>query len=105
MRSILLATVVAAATPAFAQSNAPAPIRQPNPPQQVAPGTPGTPPGTVAVPGGATNSGSGAGAVVAPTGTGAATVTTDSAAGGNADQPERGVPQMGRGGGGNAGGQ
>ena len=102
MRSILFVTVVAAATPAFAQGNVPAPIRQPNPPQQVAPGTP---PGAVVVPGGAANSGPGAGAVIAPTGTGAATVTTDSAAGGNAGQPERGVPQMGRGGGGTGGGQ
>ncbi|GJE59068.1 hypothetical protein [Methylobacterium trifolii] len=102
MRSSLLACLIlAAATPALAQDNKPAPIREPGPPQQVAPGTP---PSTVVVPGGAANSGPGANTTVAPTGTGAATITTDSAVGGNAEQPSRGVPQTGGGGSGGGGG-
>jgi hypothetical protein len=90
------------ATPALAQTNTgPAPIVQPGPPRQV---PPGTPEGTVVVPGGRENSGPGSTAVIAPTGTGAATITTDTAAGGNASQPERAVPQTGAGGGGDNGG-
>ncbi|MGU3468403.1 hypothetical protein ACLBXO_26485 [Methylobacterium sp. C33D] len=97
MRHALFAIfALVAASPGSAQTGTgPAPIRQPGPPQAV---TPGTPPGTVVVPGGSQNSGPGSTAVVAPAGTGAATLTTDSAAGGNAGQPERGVPQVGKGG-------
>ncbi|MEE7448480.1 hypothetical protein MRF4_11945 [Methylobacterium radiotolerans] len=103
MRHALFAIfALVAASPSSAQtSTGPAPIRQPGPPQQV---TPGTPAGTVVVPGGSRNSGPGSTAVVAPTGTGATTLTTDSAAGGNAGQPERGVPQVGKGSGDGGGG-
>jgi hypothetical protein len=80
----------AAATQAVAQtSTAPAPITQPGPARQVAPGTPG---GTVVVPGGREKSSPGSSAVVGPTGTGSTTIMTDWAAGGNAGQPERAVP-------------
>ncbi|MBN4094758.1 MULTISPECIES: hypothetical protein [Methylobacterium] len=103
MRHALFAIfALVAASPGSAQtSTGPAPIRQPGPAQPV---TPGTPAGTVVVPGGSQNSGPGSTAVVAPTGTGATTITTDSAAGGNAGQPERGVPQIGKGSGDGSGG-
>lgn len=100
MRLILAAALVLAAVPAGAQDNKPAAIREPGPPQRVAPDTP---PGTVVVFGETTNSGPGASSIIAPTGTGAATITTDSAVGGNAEQTTRGLPQTG-GGGGNSGG-
>lgn len=103
MRHAILAVLaLTAATPSLAQTKTgPAPITQPGPPRQIAPGTPEA---TVVIPGGGENSGPGSTAVIAPTGTGAATITTDTAAGGNAGQPERGVPQTGGGGGGDNGG-
>ncbi|QEE42987.1 MULTISPECIES: hypothetical protein [unclassified Methylobacterium] len=101
-QAVFTVLALTAAAPALAQTHTgPAPIKQPGPPRQVAPGTP---PGTVVVPDGAKNGGPGTTAVIAPTGTGAATITTDTAAGGNASQPERGVPQTGGGGSGDNGG-
>ncbi len=89
------------ALPAAAQGNKPAPIVQPGPPQVV---PPGTPPATVVIPGETANSGPAANTVVAPTAVGSTTISSDSAAAGNAPNPSRGVPNLGRGGGG-AGGQ
>lgn len=99
---LLVAALLALGAPADAQQgNSPAPITQPGPPRLVEPGAPA---GATVVPGGRENSGPGSAGVIAPTGTGAATITTDSAAGGNAGQPERGVPQVGSGGGDSGGG-
>ncbi|MDP4022608.1 hypothetical protein Q8W71_08245 [Methylobacterium sp. NEAU 140] len=107
MRTALLAILaLSAAGAAQAQngentSNKPAPIQQPRPPQIT---TPGTPPSTVVVGRDGQNSGPGANATIARSGTGAETVTTDSAVGGNTQQPTRAVPQEGGGGGGGGGG-
>lgn len=90
--TILAATLAFAAaglSPALAQTTAPAA------PPQAAPGAPAA--------SGQNNTG-GDRNVTAPRGaTGADTVQTDSAAGGNANQPSRAVPQ-GSGGGGSSGG-
>ncbi|AWN40578.1 hypothetical protein DK389_08580 [Methylobacterium durans] len=59
--------------------------------------------GTV-VQGQSSNTGSGRGVIIAPSATGAETITTDSAAGGNAGQPSRAVPQGSSGSGGNGSG-
>ncbi|WP_438502469.1 hypothetical protein, partial [Methylobacterium radiotolerans] len=61
-------------------------------------GTQPPPAGICDVPRAAENGGPGRGAGVGPGGTGAAPVAAESAAGGNASQPERGVPQVGNGG-------
>jgi hypothetical protein len=101
MRHVLAATLILATLPAVAQDNKPAPIRQPGPPQIV---PPGTPPSATVVPGDTAKGGPAAATVVAPTATGSTTISTDSAAAGNAEQPTRGMPQMGRGGGSGGGG-
>ncbi|AWN38885.1 hypothetical protein [Methylobacterium radiodurans] len=90
------------ALPAAAQDNKPAPIRQPGPPQLV---PPGTPPSATVVPGETGNSGPAVTTTIAPTGVGATTINTDSAAAGNAADPARGVPKVGGGGGDGGGGQ
>ena len=86
-RMILAGLLAAASTSAFAQSTAPN-----TPTGTVAPGT--------AVGSTPNSTGGGANVTVAPGATGASTIQTDSAAGGNASQPERRVPQ-GSGGGSN----
>lgn len=102
-RSIGPVTVLLlAALPAAAQDNKPAAIRQPGPPQIV---PPGTPPGATIIPDESGNSGPAATGTRAPTGLGATTMNTDSAAAGNAADPERGVPKVGGGGGDGGGGQ
>ena len=78
-RMILAGLIVAASTPAFAQATAP------NTPPATAPG--------VAVGSGQNNTGGDANVTIAPGATGASTIQTDSAVGGNASQPERRVPQ------------
>jgi hypothetical protein len=100
MRGAVFAMFAFAAAQAVAlTSTAPAPIRRPVPAWQ---GAPGTPRGTVVVPGGREKSGPASPAVVAPTGTGTTIVMTDSVAGGNAGQPERAVPRTGAGDGGDS---
>lgn len=82
MRSMILglASVLAFAGAATAQTSA-------TPATPVAPGVTGT---VAPSPG---NTGSNPNVTIAPGGTGASTIQTDSAAGGNAGQPSRAVPQ------------
>ena len=88
MRTLILAATLAFAAPAFAQTTAPTAPR---------PGAPVT--------GGQNNTGADTNVTVPRGSTGADTVQTDSAAGGNANQPSRAVPQgSGGGGSGSAGG-
>jgi hypothetical protein len=91
-RLILAGFVLAFAGPALAQSTVPT--------------TPGTSSGAVVQGGspGVANSGPGATGTVAPGGTGAPTINNNSAGAGNANQPERAVPQTGGGGGSGSGG-
>lgn len=98
MRTALILILSLAAGEALAQgsNNKPAPPRDIGPPQAVAPTTP--PNSTVVVAPDTQNSGPGANTTIARSGTGAATITTDSAVGGNAGQPSRAVPQEGAGG-------
>lgn len=91
--SILAGTLALAAaglTPALAQTTAPAA------PPQAAPGAPVT--------SGQNNTGGDRNVTVPRGSTGADTVQTDSAAGGNAGQPSRAVPQGSAGGGSGSGG-
>lgn len=89
MRTLILAATLAAfAGPAFAQTTAP------TAPQSGAP-----------VSGGQNNTGADTNVIIPRGSTGADTVQTNSAAGGNANQPSRAVPQgSGGGGSGSAGG-
>jgi len=86
MRTLILAATLAFAGPAFAQTT------EPTAPQSSAPVT-----------GGQNNTGADSNVTTPRGSTGADTVQTDSAAGGNANQPSRAVPQ-GSGGGGSGGG-
>lgn len=85
-RLILTGCALAAATPAFAQAVLP----------PVAP-----PPGTIVVRD-RDNTGASPSLTIAPGATGAETIQTNSAAGGNAEQPSRAIPQGSGGGGGNS---
>lgn len=87
MRTLILAATLAFAGPAFAQTTAPTAPR------------PGAP-----VIGGQNNTGADTNVTIPRGSTGADTVQTDSAAGGNANQPSRAVPQGSGGGGSGAGG-
>ena len=90
MRILILAATMAFAAPAFAQTTAPGPAA----PQSGAPVT-----------GGQNNMGADSNVTIPCGSTGADTVQTNSAAGGNANQPSRAVPQgSGGGGSGSAGG-
>ncbi len=98
MRTALILILSLAAGGALAQEagNKPAPPRDIGPPKAVAPTTP--PNSTVVVAPDVQNSGPGANTTIARSGTGADTITTDTAVGGNAEQPSRAVPQQGAGG-------
>ncbi|MBB2963075.1 hypothetical protein [Methylobacterium sp. R2-1] len=88
MRTLILAATLVFAAPAFAQTTAP------TAPQSGAPVT-----------GGQNNTGSDSNVTIPRGSTGADTVQSNSAAGGNANQPSRAVPQgSGGGGSGSAGG-
>lgn len=88
MRTLILAATLVLAGPALAQTTAPSAPR------------PGAP-----VVGGQNNTGADTNVSVPRGSTGADTVQTDSAVGGNANQPSRAVPQgSGGGGSGSAGG-
>ncbi|MEE7457720.1 hypothetical protein MPAR168_03640 [Methylorubrum populi] len=89
MRTLILAATLAFATPAFAQTAAPGPAA----PQSGAP-----------VAGGQNNTGADTNVTIPRGSTGADTVQTNSAAGGNANQPSRAVPQGSGGGGSGSGG-
>lgn len=84
MRLILAGCALAAAAPALAQGV----------PSARYPDTTGT-----VVRGQSSTTGNDRNVVIAPGATGAGTITTDSAAGGNASQPARAVPQGGANGG------
>nr|WP_132254412.1 hypothetical protein [Methylobacterium segetis] len=92
MKKLVTFSVLAlvAACPAFAQTG-PSP-RSPETTGTVITGVPNT-------------TGNSRGLIIAPGATGAETITTDSAAGGNAGQPSRRVPQGGAGSGGHGGSQ
>lgn len=88
MRILILAATMAFAAPAFAQTAAP-----------------GAPRSGAPVTGGQNNTGADTNVTIPRGSTGADTVQTNSAAGGNANQPSRAVPQgSGGGGSGSAGG-
>ena len=87
MRILILAATLAVAGPAFAQTTAPTAPR---------PGAPVT--------SGQNNTGADTNVTIPRGSTGADTVQTDSAAGGNANQPSRAVPQGSGGGGSGSGG-
>ncbi len=91
MRILILAATLAFAGPAFAQTTAPA-------------ARPGAPATGAPVIGGQNNTGGDANVTIPRGSTGADTIQTDSAAGGNANQPSRAVPQGSGGGGSGSGG-
>jgi hypothetical protein len=98
MRYVLLTSVaLVLASPAFAQGNGPAEIRQPGPPRITTPGTPDTP---VVKPGGIDNGGPGSIESVARGATGAETISNNSGASGNAEQNTKPIGNTGGGGGG-----
>ncbi len=91
MRTLILAATLAFAGPAFAQTAAPS-------------ARPGAPITGAPVIGGQNNTGGDANVTIPRGSTGADTIQTDSAAGGNANQPSRAVPQGSGGGGSGSGG-
>jgi len=94
---VLASALLASASVALAQGNAPAEIKQPGPPRMTAPGVVGEP---VVKPGGVDNGGPGSIGTIAPGATGASSVSNNSGASGNAEQNQKPIGNTGGGGGG-----
>jgi hypothetical protein len=94
---VLASALLASASVALAQGNAPAEIKQPGPPRVTAPGVGGEP---VVKPGGVDNGGPGSIGTIAPGATGASSVSNNSGASGNAEQNQKPIGNTGGGGGG-----
>ncbi|WP_426215519.1 hypothetical protein [Methylobacterium sp. NFXW15] len=99
---ILLVSLAAGSAVAQDAGNKPPAPRDIGPPKAVSPTTP--PNSTVVVAPDTQKSGPGANTTIARSGSGADTITTDTAVGGNAEQQTRAVPLAGGGSGGSGGG-